>query len=80
MTASVIQLPQQQLRSQDMVEELETLLVRAKAGELVAGVMILKTREGMYEHKRIDLFYEEGMGMLARAQYQLNQDWDNDRA
>lgn len=60
----------------NVIDVLEKSLKRAKAGELVGIILIAEERATGYEYSRCNISYEKTLGLLNRAQWIMNQDWD----
>lgn len=55
---------------------LEELLKQAKKGEIV-GLHAVLQYDQQYVYKRVGISYVETLGMLHRAAYALNKEWDS---
>ena len=63
-------------RSEGIVEQLETILEKAKRGE-ISNFLCSYEEESKYHYVRVNLTFEFAMGMLARHMHVLNEEWSN---
>lgn len=76
MSADVKILKPEEHRAENVIAVLRSTLARAEAGEIIGLIMIAEERGTSYEYTRCTIGYEKAIGLCARAQWILNQEWD----